>query len=57
MVFSEGGAGFMASPFMRYARGIPRGVRMPFSNESTAAAAFLQPSFLLLLKKVGKKAV
>jgi hypothetical protein len=41
----------MASPFMRYARGIPRGVRMPFSNESTAAAAFLQPNFLLQLKK------
>ena len=45
----------MASPFMRYAHGIPRGVRMPFSNGSTAAAAFLQPTFLLQLKKVGKK--
>jgi hypothetical protein len=28
---------------------------MPFSNESSAAAAFVQPTFLLQLKKVGKK--
>jgi hypothetical protein len=45
----------MASPFMRYAHGIPRGDRLPFSNESSATATYVQPSFLLLLKKVGKK--
>jgi hypothetical protein len=45
----------MTSPFMRCAHGTPRGVRMPFSNESSAAAAFVQPTFLLQLKKVGKK--
>jgi hypothetical protein len=28
---------------------------MPFSNESSVAAAFVQPTFLLQLKKVGKK--
>ena len=44
----------MASPLMRM-RGIPRGVRMPFSNGPRAVAAFVQPTFLLQLKKVGKK--
>ena len=44
----------MASPLMRM-RGIPRGVRMPFSNGPRAVAAFVQPTFLRQLKKSRQK--
>jgi hypothetical protein len=36
---------------MCFAHGIPRGVRMPFSNESSAADAFVQLIFTYSRKK------
>jgi len=40
---------------MRFAHDIPRGVRMPFLNESSAADALVQLNFYLQPQKVSKK--